>query len=233
MKPAPIPWIGCTPGGPPDSTGLAAGLDRDRAEARLALLEHLRDARDRAARADAGDQRVDASVGVGPDLLGRGPAVHLGVGEIAELLRHVGVRDLVADLHRLLDRGGHALRGIGQHELRAERAQHRAPLRAHRLGHGQDDVVALHGRHERERDAGVAAGRLDDHGDARLDQAVALGGLDHREADPVLDAIRGVPALELRDDPRRDAGDDPVQLDQRRAPDQLGRITGDLHGTLL
>ena len=53
-------------------------------------------------------------------------------------------------------------------------------------------VVALHGRDERERDAGVAAGRLDDHAHAGLDQPVALGRLDHREADAILDAVRGV-----------------------------------------
>jgi hypothetical protein len=159
--------------------------------------------------------------------------VHLGVGRIAELLGHVGVRDLLADLHRLLDGGGHPLGGVGEHEPRAEHAQHRAPLGAHRLGHGQDDVVPLHRRDERERDAGVATRGLDDRTDARLDQTIALGRLDHREADPIFHAICRIRALELRDDPRLDAGHDAIELHQGRAPDQLGRITGDLHGTLL
>ena len=53
-----------------------------------ALLEHLADAGDRAAGADAGDQRVDLAVEVAPDLLRRRPAVDLGVGGVGELLRH-------------------------------------------------------------------------------------------------------------------------------------------------
>ena len=124
------------------------------------------------------------------------------------------------------------LRGLGQHELRAEGAQHDAPLEAQRLGHDDDAAVALHRGDERQRDAGVAAGRLDDHGLPGLDQAVALGRLDHREADAVLHAAGGVLALELRDDLRplgRPCGH-AVQAHQRRAADQLGDVVGDLHG---
>ena len=50
-KPAPMPWIGCTPGGAAREHRARRGLDRDRAEARACALDHLRDARDRAARA--------------------------------------------------------------------------------------------------------------------------------------------------------------------------------------
>jgi hypothetical protein len=62
--------------------GLAAGEDRgarrldgDHLERGLAGLEHLADAGDRAAGADAGDDDVDLAVGVLPDLLGRRAAV--------------------------------------------------------------------------------------------------------------------------------------------------------------
>src|SRR5579863_1436752 len=51
-------------------------LDRDHADARLPRLEHLADAGDRAASADARDNKVDLAVGVVPDLLGRRPAVN-------------------------------------------------------------------------------------------------------------------------------------------------------------
>ena len=63
-------------------------LDRDRLEARLARLDDLGHAGDRAAGADAGDEDVDLAVGVLPDFLGGGRAVDLRVGGIFELLRH-------------------------------------------------------------------------------------------------------------------------------------------------
>ena len=62
--------------------------------------------------------------------------------------------------------------------------------------------VALLRGGEREADAGVAGGRLDDR-PARLEQPVALGRLDHREADPVLDRAAGVEVLELGEDAAR------------------------------
>ena len=51
----------------------------------------LADAGDRAAGADAADERVDLPAGVAPDLLGGRPPVDLGVRGVVELLRHVGV----------------------------------------------------------------------------------------------------------------------------------------------
>ncbi len=61
-KPAPIPWILCGPGRPARQHGRGARLDRDDPAARVALLEELADAGDRAAGADARDERVDAAV---------------------------------------------------------------------------------------------------------------------------------------------------------------------------
>ena len=72
MKPAPMPWIGCGLGLPPDSTGLASGSTATIFKPGLAWLQHLADAGERAAGADAGDDHVDLAAGVAPDLLGRG-----------------------------------------------------------------------------------------------------------------------------------------------------------------
>ena len=63
-------------------------------------------------------------------------------------------------------------------------------------------LVAARRADQRERDAGVAAGRLDDHG-ARLDQAVALGGVDHRHPDAVLDRAAWVEYSSLAITPPR------------------------------
>ena len=63
-------------------TGLAAGqnrrilrLDREDLEVRQARLEHLADARDGAAGADARDERIELAVRVVPDFLRGGAAV--------------------------------------------------------------------------------------------------------------------------------------------------------------
>jgi hypothetical protein len=75
------------------------------------------------------------------------------------------------------------------------------------------------GADERQRDAGVAAGRLDDHRRPRLDSPLALGGIDHRGADPVLHGAARVQVLELRDDLGAEALPHPPQRDERRVAD--------------
>src|SRR6202044_1612098 len=85
--------------------GLAAGenrgagrLDGDQLEGGLAGLDDLADARDGAARADAGDDDVDLAVGVLPYLLSGRPAVDGGVGGVRELLQDDAVRYLAGEL---------------------------------------------------------------------------------------------------------------------------------------
>ena len=83
--------------------GESVGLDGDDLHAGHALLEHLADAGDRAARADAGDEVVDLAVGVAEDLLGRGLAVDRGVRLVLELLGEHGAGGLGDDLLGLGD----------------------------------------------------------------------------------------------------------------------------------
>ncbi len=87
-------------------------------------------------------------------------------------------------------------------------------------------AVALGRRHERERDAGVAAGRLDDRAAGRQ-QAAALGVLDHGDRDAVLDAAARVARLELGQQARA-AGVDAQQLARaawRRSSAAIPRAT--------
>ena len=90
--------------------------------------------------------------------------MNLGVGRVVELLRHPRVRRLFHELLGARDGAFHALGAGREHELRAEHREQRAPLERHRLGHREDELVAFGRRDERQRDAGVAARRLDDHG---------------------------------------------------------------------
>jgi hypothetical protein len=61
---------------------------------------------------------------------------------------------------------------------------------------------------------------------AGLELPLALGLLDHREADPVLHGSTRIEVLELGEDPRVTGRREPVEPDDRRAPDEVedGRI---------
>ena len=106
-------------------------------------------------------------------------------------------------------------RGGAHHDLGAVRAEQRDLLLAHLVGHHEDAVVAALRGDDGEPDAGVARRGLDD-GAARLQQTVALGGVDHGDGGPVLHAAAGVEHLELRDE---------VAL-QARAPTRPSRTSG-------
>jgi len=66
----------------------------------------------------------------------------LRVGWVAELLRHHRAGRGGDDLLGLGDGALHALGPLGEHKLRAEEAQHLAPLDRHGLGHG--DGLEIH-----------------------------------------------------------------------------------------
>ena len=126
---------------------------------------------------------------------GRAP-VGLGVGGVGELVGQEDVR-LARHRARRLDRLAHPAERLGDVDARAVQPQQALALAAHPLRQREHELIALGGADERERDAGVAAGRLDDRGASRLDPPFGLGRLDHRDADAVLDAAAGVEGLEL------------------------------------
>ena len=207
-------------------------FDSNGFEAWLATLDHVGHAGDGAAGADAGDEHVDLSVRVVPDFLGGRPAVHLRVGGIGELLQEQ-VALLLGELPCLVDGGAHPALARGQDELGAKSGEHPAPFEAHRFRHRQDEPVAPRGCDERQSDARVATGGLDE-GHARLQHAITLGGLDHGEPDAVLDAGAGVEALELGDDLGVQAGGDARHPHERRATNEPGDVLSDGdHGCLL
>ena len=164
MKPAPIPWIGCGPGSPPERTGRKRRLDRENLEIRPFLLQHLGAGGDVAAGADAGDQRVDRrsrgnrrgfpAPSCGGELRGwrdsRTAAASRSAVGFATISCGAGDRAL----HALFARREVEGRAIGEHQP--------AALDAHAFGHDQDQLVALDRRDHREADAGIAGGRLDD-----------------------------------------------------------------------
>ena len=194
-----MPWMRCGPGRPPESTAEPCGSTAT--TRRLGLTCSRRysptpvivppvptpatstSTRPSSARAISGPVRAP---------------VGLGVGRVGEL---VGQEHVVVARHRprRRDRLAHPADRLGDVHARAVQAQQALALAAHALRQRQHQLIALGGAHERERDARVAAGRLDDRRAARLDPAFRLGRLDHRHADAVLDAAARVERLELRE----------------------------------
>ncbi len=149
--------------------------------------------------------------------------MRLGIRHVRVLVRLEAARDLfreavgdgVVRLGRVvLDRGG------ADDDLRAVGPQHRDLLLAHLVRHDEDAAVALLRRRDREADAGVARGRLDD-GAAGLELSFGLGLLDHGQTDPVLHRSTGVEVLELGEDLRLGVPPDRVEPDDRRVADEV------------
>jgi hypothetical protein len=137
----------------------------------VAVLEELPGARDGPARPDAAHEVVDLPVELLPQLGARRAPVGLGVGRVGEL---VGQEDVVALGHRprRVDRLVHAPERLDDLDRGAVEAQQALALAAHALRQREDQVVALGGADEGQRDPGVARGGLDDGRAARLDAAL-------------------------------------------------------------
>jgi hypothetical protein len=147
-----------------------------------------------------------------------------GVRRVLELLHEqVLVRLGRGEFLGLRDRSLHALRPGGQHEFRTERDQHFAPLHAHRLGHRQHALVAAGCRRERERNPGIAAGRLDDR-HARLQRAAPLGIPYHRRSDAAFYRVGRIAPLDLRQYRRAESGAQTIDANQGRVTDRLGIV---------
>ena len=204
---------------------LRVGADhRDGAARRL--LEVSARARDRAARADAGDEVGDLPVGVAPDLRAGRLVVPARTVEVRELVRLERAGDLAREpighavvRARILRR--HARRR--HHDLGAVGLQHRDLLAGELVGHDEDHAVPALQGDEREAHAGVAARGLDDRA-ARFQQAVALGGVDDVPRDAILGRAAGVEVLDLREHRRVDAVGDGVERDERGVADEVGDV---------
>ena len=163
MKPAPMPWIGCGPGWPPEMTGDCSAPPRRPSDPAIPssassaqpvrwppvptpVIRH-------AGGVSVKSSRISCAV------------VRAWISTLAGFSNCCGIHALSVSLDQLrgaLDRALHALflgrqieaRAIGQHQA--------AAFDAHALGHDQHQLVALDRGDHGKADAGVAAGRLDD-----------------------------------------------------------------------
>src|SRR6202162_6094939 len=198
-------------------------------ERRLLRLYVFGNASDGSAGAYARDQKIDTPVGVIPNLGPRGLKVNLRIRRIVKLLQHVGVWSRGKQFLGFQNCSLHSPRTRRQNDFRAKSKQQHAPLQAHRLGHGEDKLVSLHGCYKGESDSGVAAGRLDQNGFPGLNPPGTLGIGNHAHADAVFYTCHGILALQFRRDLGNRALRNPVQPHQRRAADQFRYILCDFH----
>ena len=158
--------------------------------------------------------------------------VHGGIRPVVELAhQHRGFG--CTDLLRLGDGAPHAPGSGGEHQFGTEGTQYGPPFPAHRVRHGQDDAIAAGGAHHGQRDAGIAAGGLDD-GAAGGELARGLGSIDHGQRDAILYRIAWVCGLQL--DQHRGGGvaGYPVEPHQGSATDGFGdiRVGGHVPGNV-
>ena len=200
----------------------AFGLYRDDLDLGIPGFQIFAYAGDGAAGADACDKNVDRAVGVVIDLGTGGGTMDRGVRGVDELTGDEAAFDLCGKLISLGDRALHALRAVCQHQLRAVCLHQLAAFHGHRLGHHDDDAIALSRGDCRKSDTGIAGGRLNDHG-AFLQKSLLLRVVDHRLRDTVLDGACGVEILQLCVDLRAEALSlfDVGEFKQRGLADEL------------
>jgi hypothetical protein len=207
----------------------AGGLYRHDVQIGLLLAQVAPGFGDGSAGADAGDQGVDAPVGVRPDLGARRGEVRARVARVVGLPGRPGaLAELLGDLLGALDRARDARLGGHGHDDGAERGQDALALDGRAVGHDDDAGQPVDDGRLRQADAGVAARRLDDH-HSRSELAAREGVVDHVHRDAVLQRAHRVARLVLDYHVAGKAGGKPAEPDQRGPSDVAGDVVEDLH----
>src|SRR6266850_4034833 len=169
----------------------------------IALLERARDSAQSPAGADRAGEAVDLAIGLVPDLRSGGAVVAFAVGDIVELVGPDGAVRLLG--RKLLgERAGvaYVVAGIGvrqgryQPEVGATQAQHVLLFLALRLRHHDHRAIAARVGDQRDADAGIAGGALDDDA-AGLELAPLFGILDDGKGGAILHRAPGIEKLRL------------------------------------
>ncbi len=158
------------------------------------------------------------------DLLRGALVMGTRVGLVPVLVGHVVGGVGFGHLEGELDGAVRALRTLGVDDVGAVHPQQLGALLGDVVGHHDLERIALAPADHRQRDAGVAGGRLED-GVPGLDRAALLGVLDHVLGDPVLDGAGGIAALELGPEADLGLGRQSRQLDQRCVADRLEYVS--------
>jgi hypothetical protein len=151
--------------------------------------------------------------GVAPDFGTGGFVVRQRVVGVAELVEHPPLPFPLQPRGQIA-RTLHAFFLAHQNQFGAVGPHRRPPLGALVFRHDQLQAVTLHRRDHRQRDAGIAAGRLDQH-IAGPDLAARLGLPDHAQRRPVLDRTGGIVAFQFSQNETAGVSRQPPQPNQR------------------
>ena len=121
------------------------------------------------------------------------------VGLVLKLLQDDTSWDAVAQFLGSTDCSRHAVLARSEAHLSTVCLNKVATLHTHGVGHGEDELVALHCTHQCQSHTRVSTGRLDD-GCTRLEQTLSLCVLDHGEGDTILYTASRVEVFHLCDD---------------------------------
>ena len=202
------------------------GLGGDDAHPPVHPLQVTARAHQRARGAQGGDEVGDAALGVAPDFRAGGGFVRLGVGRVVVLIRlEVAVGIGLEDFARLEDGAVGALQRIGEDELGAKGAADALALVGDVARHDQPHAVAQRRADHRQRDAGVAAGGVEDDL-VRRQQAALDAVAHHHQRWPILDRAAGIEALQLglQHDVFRQVRGDALQPGQRSVADEIENV---------
>ena len=186
------------------------------------------ESRQRAARADAGDDRVDIASHLRIDFRARSPLVGRRIGGVAELVGIEGAGRRFGQTFCpivVIVRVALAHVRAGDIDFRTERTQVQDLFPGHLVRHDEVDPVPLALPDEREAKSGIAGRGLDNRS-ARTEEAGLFRGLDHRHGNPVLDRSPRVLVLQLEEELAA-AGIDLGDLQHRGVADQVqDRVDG-------
>ena len=194
---------------------------------RLHALKKTGQAGQRTGRPDTHHNGIQIVLGLRPDFRGGAAFVGQRVGRVIELIGEKSIGDVGGQAR------GHVLVILrvaladvrpGDMHLSAHGLEVQHLLGGHLVRHHQHHPIAFGPTDQRQPQAGVT-GRCFNNGAAGAQTPVALGGINHGQADPVLDRASGVLRFKLEEQRTR-PGIEPADTHQRRVADQFqnGRL---------
>src|SRR6185437_3795748 len=199
----------------------ADGVHADDFYGGIFFLGETADAAYRFSRAHAADEMRDFAFGVFPDFRAGGAVMRLGIHGIFVLVGVKGIGNfageffgdgIVAARIVRLDGGG------ADDDLGAEGFEEIDFFARLLVGDGENDFVAAHGGDERETHSCVSRSAFDDCA-AGLEQAFALGFVDHPGSDAIFYGAAGIHVIGFDVDFGFDILRDAIQPDERRFAD--------------
>ena len=199
MKPAPMPWIRCGPGGPPDSTALSSGST---AIIRRPGLRGFSTEPTPVKVPPVPTPLTTTSTAPSVSFQISSAVVRRWISGFAGLRNCCGMnasgRELTISSALAIAPRIPCAAGVSSSSAPSS-LQHLAALERHAVGHRQDQPIALCGTDKSQGDPGIARGRFDQNR-AGLDPAGGFGGGDHRDPDAVLDRGERVEELAFAQD---------------------------------